>query len=89
MSFVKKCPICGGEVREKEVTEVLTGGKNTTFIKLKAGVCLHCGDRLFSSDTIKQFEEIETKLKKQKTIAQRFLSRRSLDEGGPYRICRL
>lgn len=69
MKFVKKCPICGGDVQEKEVTEVLTGGENTAFIKLKTGVCLHCGDRLFSADTIKQFEEIETKLKHQNTTS--------------------
>jgi hypothetical protein len=49
------------------VTEVLTGGKNTAFLKLKTGVCQHCGERLFSADMIKRFEEIETKLKKQNT----------------------
>ena len=60
-----KCPICGGEVIEKEVEKLLKGGNNTAVIRVKAEVCLHCGERLYSKDTVKHFEEIRTKLKKQ------------------------
>ena len=60
-----KCPICGGEVIEKEVEKLLRGGNNTAVIRVKAEVCLHCGERLYSKDTVKYFEEIRTKLKKQ------------------------
>ena len=59
-----KCPICGGEVIEKEVEKLLKGGNNTAVIRVKAEVCLHCGERLYSKDTVKYFEEIRTKLKK-------------------------
>lgn len=60
-----KCPICGGEVVEKEVEKLLKGGTNTAVIRVKAEVCLHCGERLYPKDTVKYFEEIRSKLKKQ------------------------
>jgi len=61
----KKCPICGGEVVEKEVEKLLRGGKNTAVIKVLAEVCLHCGERLYSKDTINLFEQICSKLEQQ------------------------
>lgn len=67
MKYVKQCPTCGGQVIEKEVTEVLSGGINTAFLTVKVGVCLHCGERLYTSETVRRFEEIEAKLKRQET----------------------
>ena len=67
MKYVEKCPICGGQVIEKEVTEVLSGGINTAFIRVKAGVCLHCGERLYTPETVRRFEEIRAKLERQET----------------------
>lgn len=65
--YVRKCPTCGGEVIEKEVTEVLSGGVNTAFVTVKVGVCLRCGERLYTPDTVGKFEEIEAKLQRQDT----------------------
>lgn len=59
-----KCPICGGEVVEKEVEKLLRGGNNTAVVKVTAEVCLHCGERLYSKDTITFFEKIRLKLQK-------------------------
>ncbi len=67
MEYVEKCPRCSGKVIEKMVKEVLCGGINTAFLKVKAGVCLRCGERLYTPDTVKQFEEIKSKLQDQKT----------------------
>lgn len=61
----KKCPICGGEVIEKEVEKLLRGGKNTAVVRVKSEVCTHCGERLYSKDTISYFEQIRTKLGRQ------------------------
>ncbi len=63
----KKCPLCGGEVIVKEVEKLLRGGNNTAIIKIQTEVCLHCGERLYSQDTIKKFEKIREKLKKKET----------------------
>lgn len=60
-----KCPVCGGEVVEKVVEEILRGGANTAVVKVHAEVCLHCGERLYSVETVRRFEEIRAKLERQ------------------------
>lgn len=62
-----KCPVCGGEMIEKEVEKILRGGDNTAIINVNAEVCQHCGERLFSTDIIRKFEEIRKNLKKKQT----------------------
>jgi YgiT-type zinc finger domain-containing protein len=59
-----KCPVCGGELARKSVEKILRGGDNTALLDVPADVCLHCGERLYSIDTVKRFEEIREKLKK-------------------------
>jgi len=59
---VERCPICGGELVEKEVEKVLKGGGNTAILKVTAEVCLHCGERLYRPETVAHFEEIREKL---------------------------
>lgn len=49
---------------EKQVEKLLRGGNNTAVIQVKAEVCQHCGERLYSKATITKFEEIRMKLKK-------------------------
>lgn len=61
----EKCPICGGQVHQEEVTETLQGGGNTATLNTSAAVCQLCGERYYSLETVRRFEEIETKLKKQ------------------------
>ena len=58
-----KCPVCGGQLEQKEVEKLLRGGADTAVIKVHAEVCLHCGERLYSQKTVKRFEEIRNKLK--------------------------
>lgn len=62
MKLFEKCPICSGEVVEKEVEKVLKGGSNTAILKVKAEVCLHCGERLYPPETVSRFEEVREKL---------------------------
>jgi YgiT-type zinc finger domain-containing protein len=62
MKPFKKCPVCGGELVEKEVEKLLRGGAHVAVLKVHAEVCLHCGERLYSQETVKQFEEIRAKL---------------------------
>ena len=45
MKLFEKCPICGGELVEKDVEKILKGGSNTAILTVKAEVCLHCGER--------------------------------------------
>lgn len=64
---LEQCPICGGDLVTKVVTEVVRGGGHTAMLLVKADVCLHCGERLYSMDTGKQFDEIRAKLIQQDT----------------------
>ena len=59
-----KCPVCGGELEDKEVEKLLRGGVNTAIIRVRAEVCLHCGERLYSQETIRLFEEVRRKLER-------------------------
>jgi YgiT-type zinc finger domain-containing protein len=65
MEHLDLCPVCGGEMVEKEVTKLLRGGGNTATIRVHADVCLSCGERLYTMETIKRFDEIRMKLKRQ------------------------
>jgi YgiT-type zinc finger domain-containing protein len=62
MRLFERCPICKGEIVDKEVEKVLKGGTNTGIIKVKAEVCLHCGERLYTPETVSRFEDIREKL---------------------------
>ena len=57
-----KCPVCGGELVEKEVEKLLKGGVNTAVVKVTAEVCLQCGERLYPEATVRRFELIRQKL---------------------------
>jgi YgiT-type zinc finger domain-containing protein len=61
----EQCPVCGGEVVSKEVEKLLRGGVNTAVVTVQAEVCLHCGARLYSKETIGLFEQIRAKLARQ------------------------
>lgn len=63
----KECPVCDGELVEKEVQKLLRGGNNTAIVKANAELCLRCGERLYSSTTVRQFEEIRRRLKNGQT----------------------
>ncbi|MBM3144374.1 MAG: YgiT-type zinc finger protein [Chloroflexi bacterium] len=60
-----KCPICGGELMEKEVEKLLRGGVHAAVFQVRAEVCLRCGERLYPAETIKRFEQIRQKLERQ------------------------
>lgn len=67
MKAFDKCPVCGGDLVNKEVEKLLRGGKNTAVLKVKADVCLNCGERLYSKETVQRFEEIRAKLRRRET----------------------
>jgi len=60
-----KCPVCGGEIVEKKVEKLLRGGIHIASLTVQAEVCLRCGERLYTQETVKRFEQIRTKLERQ------------------------
>lgn len=65
MKSFEKCAVCGGELVEKEVEKLLKGGLHTAVLKVHAEVCLQCGERLYSTETVRRFEQIRQKLERQ------------------------
>ncbi len=63
----EKCPVCGNEMVAKQVEKLLRGGNNTAVLKVRAEVCLHCGERLYSQETVRNFEQIRDKLAREQT----------------------
>jgi len=64
MKPFEKCPICGGAVAEKDVEKLLRGGVHTAVLKVRAEVCLKCGERLYPAETVRRFEQIRRKLER-------------------------
>ena len=61
------CPVCGGELEEKRVRKLLSGGGNTASLEVDALVCLRCGERFYPEPTVRRFEEIRAKLSRGQT----------------------
>ena len=61
----QNCPVCGGEMASKQVEKLLRGGVHTAAINVQAEVCLRCGERLYSVETVKRFEQIRKRLERQ------------------------
>ena len=70
-----KCPVCGGELVEREVEKLLRGGSHIAVMKVTAEVCLGCGERLYSQETVRRFEEIRRKLEHEDVSAMQPLGR--------------
>ncbi len=63
-----RCPICGGEIVEKEVEKLLRGGTNTAVLSVRAEVCLRCGERFYPQETVRRFEQIRLQLERQDVL---------------------
>jgi YgiT-type zinc finger domain-containing protein len=68
-----KCPVCGGELVAKDVEKLLRGGVHTAVVKVCAEVCLHCGERLYTQETVRRFEQIRAKLERQEVAEFKLL----------------
>jgi len=77
-----KCPVCSGELEEKEVEKLLRGGNHTAVLQVYAEVCLHCGERLYTEDTVKFFEQVRNKLKRQDVSDFQLMGRSFSVNGG-------
>ena len=59
---LQECPVCGGEMVEKMVEKLLRGEVNIAAVSARAEVCLHCGERLYSTETVNRFQQIRANL---------------------------
>jgi len=61
--YVSKCPICGGKVVRRKVKKVVRGGDDVAILEVEAGVCLKCGERIYTKETHERFQEIRDRLR--------------------------
>lgn len=59
-----KCVICGSQIKEREVWEEVKEKNNHLLVKVKAEVCLNCGERYFAGGVINRLLELKESLKK-------------------------
>jgi YgiT-type zinc finger domain-containing protein len=64
MKPFEKCPVAGVNWWKGKVEKLLRGGGgvNTAVARVPGWVCLRCGERLYSQDTVGCFERIREKL---------------------------
>ncbi|MDI6740333.1 MAG: YgiT-type zinc finger protein [Candidatus Edwardsbacteria bacterium] len=67
MKPFNKCPVCGGTMESKVIEKLLRGGTNTAVVKAPAEVCRHCGEQLYSTKTVRKFEQIRGQLSREET----------------------
>ncbi len=65
MMAFDKCPVCGGELVEKEVEKPLRGGVHTAVVGVQAEVCLRRGERLYSREAVTLFERVRARLERE------------------------
>lgn len=72
---ITKCPVCGGTVEKKSVTEVVLGGGNAARLNLDALVCQVCSERYYTLNDTRKLEELKSKLERQEIDGLRPLGR--------------
>ena len=59
-----KYVICGSEIKEKEVWEEVRENNNHLLVKVKAEVCLNCGERYYASGVVDKLVDLKENLRK-------------------------
>ena len=64
---ISECAICGGKAADKEIEEIVRGGKHTAIVNLRAKVCSQCGEKYFTVKQVRHLEKIAEDLKMNRT----------------------
>ena len=69
--FVSKCAICNGKVEEREVSEEVRVGNDFVVIeRVRAGVCIECGERYYPPCVVDRLRKIERSIMDRKRIKE-------------------
>ncbi len=71
MVISRTCPVCGGDIVEKEVEKLVKGGNDVAILRVRAGVCTKCGERLFDAETHHRIDTARRNLVEQRHEALR------------------
>lgn len=56
------CPMCGGEIFPQQIEHIVRGDTDTAIVKVICQICVYCGYRQFSQETLGIFEHIKKRL---------------------------
>ena len=56
------CPICGGQLIDKQVEVLLRGGDHTAVVHAPALKCVYCREELYAASIVREFERITSQL---------------------------
>lgn len=57
------CPLCSGKVKEKKTEKIIKVGKDVVILKVKAGVCQQCGEKIYTKEAHEEIQKIRSELK--------------------------
>lgn len=58
-----RCFHCGSaDLEDKEVEELVRGGRHVVALNVRAAVCRKCGERYFEPETVRRFESVRYQL---------------------------
>ena len=61
--LIKKCPICSGKIEEREIEKIINIGRDFVILEVHAGVCEHCGEKIYTRETHEKIQKIRENLK--------------------------
>ena len=59
-----KCVICSGEIKKKYVLEEVKDKNNHLLVKVRAEVCINCGERYYASGVVDRLIGFKESLRK-------------------------
>ena len=61
-----KCVLCGGRLAEKNIEEEVRVEYDHVMVKVKAEVCVNCGERYFNEGVVDYLRTVKHDLEKKK-----------------------
>ena len=61
--LIPVCPLCGGRVVKQETEKIIRVGQDVVILKVQAGVCQHCGEKIYTKETHDRIQKIRKELK--------------------------
>jgi YgiT-type zinc finger domain-containing protein len=57
------CPLCGGELAQRDVEKLLRGRGQTAVLRVQTEVCRRCGERLYAREDVSRFQQMRATLR--------------------------
>jgi YgiT-type zinc finger domain-containing protein len=60
---LSRCTRCGAtDLEDREIEKLVRGGNDVAALRVRATICLHCGERYFPEEAIRAIEQVRRDL---------------------------